>query len=56
MYALLRRVKGIDLTLLRDYSEALRLRVDTLTPAERFVVQRIVGLERLATWQSNNVY
>jgi len=54
MYALLRRVKGIDLALLRDYSEELRQRIDSLTPAERFVVQRIVGLERLATWQSNN--
>jgi pSer/pThr/pTyr-binding forkhead associated (FHA) protein len=54
MYALLRRVKGIDLTLLREYSEELRDRADSLTPAERFVVQRIVGLERLATWQSNN--
>ena len=55
MYALLRRVKGIDLALLREYSEELRQRADSLTPAERFVVQRIVGLERLATWQSNNV-
>jgi pSer/pThr/pTyr-binding forkhead associated (FHA) protein len=54
MYALLRRVKGIDLPLLRDYSEDLRERADGLTPAERFVVQRIIGLERLATWQSNN--
>lgn len=56
MYALLRRVRGIDLGLLREYSEALRQRAENLTPAERFVVQRIVGLERLAAWQSSNTY
>jgi hypothetical protein len=56
MYALLRRVRGTDLTLLREYAEALRERADVLSPAERFVLQRIVGLERLAAWQTNNTY
>jgi pSer/pThr/pTyr-binding forkhead associated (FHA) protein len=56
MYSLLRRVRGIDLALLREYTEALRERADALTPAERFVLQRIGGLERLAAWQTHNTY
>jgi pSer/pThr/pTyr-binding forkhead associated (FHA) protein len=56
MYSLLRRVRGIDLALLREYNEALRARVDELTPTERFVLQRIGGLERLAAWQTSNSY
>ncbi len=56
MYALLRRVRGIDLGLLRDYAESLRGRAQALSPAERFVLQRIVGLERLASWQSSNTF
>lgn len=52
MYLLLRRVRGIDLGNLRDYLEALRSREDSLAPAERFVLRRLTGLERLATWQA----
>ena len=51
MYVLLRRVRGIDLGVLRDYNEALRNRSQGLAPAERFVLQRLIGLERLAAWQ-----
>jgi hypothetical protein len=51
MYVLLRRVRGIDLGVLRDYNEALRTRSLGLAPAERFVLQRLIGLERLAAWQ-----
>ena len=52
MYLLLRRVRGIDLENLRDYLEALRAREGSLAPAERFVLRRLTGLERLATWQA----
>lgn len=52
MYVLLRRVRGIDLVVLRGYTETLRMRSLGLAPAERFVLQRLIGLERLATWQS----
>jgi len=52
MYVLLRRVRGMELTSLRAYTDALRLRANSLAPAERFVLQRLLGLERLAAWQS----
>jgi len=52
MYVMLRRVRGIDLTVLRAYTEALRTRALGLAPAERFVLQRLIGLERLAAWQT----
>lgn len=52
MYVLLRRVRGLDLDVLRSYTEALRGRAEELAPAERFVLQRLLGLERLASWQT----
>jgi hypothetical protein len=54
MYVLLRRVRGIDLAVLREYTEALRERSHALAPAERFVLQRLIGLERLASWQTTS--
>jgi hypothetical protein len=54
MYVLLRRVRGIDLGVLRAYTEALRTRTHGLAPAERFVLQRLIGLERLAAWQTGS--
>ncbi len=53
MYVLLRRVRGIDLAVLRSYTDGLRSRAQALTPAERFVLQRLLGLERLASWQNS---
>jgi pSer/pThr/pTyr-binding forkhead associated (FHA) protein len=53
MYVLLRRVRGLDLKVLRGYTEYLRSRAQGLAPAERFVLQRLLGLERLASWQTN---
>jgi len=53
MYVLLRRVRGLDIEVLRAYMERLRERSETLAPAERFVLQRLLGLERLAAWQTN---
>jgi hypothetical protein len=52
MYVLLRRVRGMDLVALRAYTDSLRMRMSELAPAERFVLQRLLGLERLAAWQS----
>jgi len=53
MYVLLRRVRGLDLEVLRTYTEHLRTRSQELAPAERFVLQRLLGLERLASWQTS---
>ncbi|HXX67812.1 MAG TPA: FHA domain-containing protein [Polyangiaceae bacterium] len=43
-----RRVTAIDLARLRDYVAVLHQKQGTFGPAERFLVQRIDGLERLA--------
>lgn len=53
MYVLLRRVRGLDIEVLRAYTERLRERTESLAPAEKFVLQRLLGLERLAAWQTN---
>ena len=49
MYTVLLRVRGIDRELLRGYVDLLRSREDLSAP-ERFVLQRLEGLERLAAW------
>jgi hypothetical protein len=48
LYNAFRRVTAIDLQLLREYVGFLRDQAATLGPAERFLVQRLEGLERLA--------
>jgi hypothetical protein len=48
LYTLLRRVPGFDVRVLREYAADLRSRADRLPPTERFVLQRVDGLERLA--------
>lgn len=53
MYTLVGRLRGVDRALLRDYLDSLRLISDTMTPTERFVLQRLEGLERMATLQSD---
>jgi len=53
MYVLLRRVRGLDTAVLGAYTEALRARAGQLAPGERFVLQRLLGLERLASWQTH---
>jgi hypothetical protein len=50
MYTVLRHVRGIDRELLRRYTALLHARVAQLSPPERFVLQRLEGLERLAAW------
>jgi hypothetical protein len=44
----LRKVSAIDLIRLRGYVARLRERQSSLGPAEKFLLQRIEGLERLA--------
>ncbi|MDF3067649.1 MAG: hypothetical protein K0R38_3250 [Polyangiaceae bacterium] len=53
MYTLVGRMRGLDRALLRDYVESLRLGSDQLSPTERFVLQRLEGLERMARLQSD---
>ncbi|HEY4156765.1 MAG TPA: FHA domain-containing protein [Polyangiaceae bacterium] len=48
LYTVLRKVKAINLNLLRDYLEVLREHASQLGPADRFLLNRIEGLERLA--------
>jgi len=47
LYSLVRRVERINLGALRTYIEVLRDSTASLGPAERFLVSRIEGLERL---------
>lgn len=53
LYTLVGRVRGLDRALLRDYLNALRSVSETLSPTERFVLQRLEGLERMAALQSD---
>jgi hypothetical protein len=48
LYSALRKVNAIDLVRLRAYVAHLRERQASLGPAEKFLLQRIEGLERLA--------
>jgi pSer/pThr/pTyr-binding forkhead associated (FHA) protein len=54
MYTLVSRMRGLDRALLRGYVESLRLAADSLSPTERFVLQRLEGLERMARLQSES--
>ena len=47
LYSSVRKVKSLDMTILRNYNEMLRKRAAQLGPSERFVQQRLEGLERL---------
>jgi hypothetical protein len=48
LYAVLRKVGSIDLRSLRGYVETLRQGAPAFSPAERFLLSRIEGLERIA--------
>jgi hypothetical protein len=48
LYNALRRVASIDIVKLREYIETLKGDVATYGPGERFLIQRLEGLERLA--------
>jgi hypothetical protein len=48
LYTVLRKVKSVNLTALRDYLQGLRELSKSLGPADRFLLSRLEGLERLA--------
>jgi len=48
LYVILRKTSSINLGALREYLGTLRERGESFGPAERFVLQRLEGLERLA--------
>ena len=48
LYDILRRISGVNLTALREYVAKLHAVQNRLGPAEKFLVQRIEELERLA--------
>jgi FHA domain len=52
LYTALRKATALDVARLKAYVEALRRRLPSLGPADRFLVQRIEGLERLALLRS----
>ena len=47
LYSAVRKVKTLDMGKLRAYTESLRSRSSSFGPSERFVQQRLEGLERL---------
>ena len=47
LYIAARKMRGFDLTAFRAYLAEQRARSASLTPTERFVLQRLDGLERL---------
>jgi pSer/pThr/pTyr-binding forkhead associated (FHA) protein len=49
LHSVLRKTSGIDLQALRAYLDILRESLETFGPAQKFLVQRIEGLERLAS-------
>jgi predicted component of type VI protein secretion system len=49
LHNVMRKTSGVDLPALRAYLEILRESTDAFGPAQRFLVQRIEGLERLAS-------
>lgn len=48
LYTVLRKVQNVNLTVLRSYLAVLKKNLAGLGPAERFLVSRLDGLERLA--------
>lgn len=48
LYSAMRKVTAIDINRLRSYIEQLRGQLNVYGPAERFLFQRLEGLERLA--------
>jgi hypothetical protein len=48
LYSAFRKVSSVDVARLREYIEVLREKLPKFGPADRFLLQRIEGLERLA--------
>lgn len=52
LYGAFRKVTAVDVQKLKAYVESLRQQLPTFGPADRFLFQRIEGLERLAVLRS----
>ena len=52
LYGAFRKVSSVDVARVKAYVEALRSLLPSFGPADRFLFQRIEGLERLATLRS----
>jgi pSer/pThr/pTyr-binding forkhead associated (FHA) protein len=52
LYGAFRKVSAVDVARVKAYVETLRERLSSFGPADRFLFQRIEGLERLATLRS----
>jgi len=48
LYTVLRKVKAVNLVVLREYLQGQRDQTQSLGPADRFLLSRLEGLERLA--------
>ena len=48
LYIAMRKVATVDVTRLREYLAMLRAKLSSIGPADRFLFQRLEGLERLA--------
>ncbi len=48
LYNAMRRINALDITRLRSYIERLRMQTGSYSAADRFLLQRLEGLERLA--------
>jgi len=48
LYIAMRKVATVDVNRLREYLAMLRAKLSSLGPADRFLFQRLEGLERLA--------
>jgi hypothetical protein len=49
LYTVVRKAKGYDIKLIRSYLAEMQKMAPQLGPADRFLVQRVEGLERLAS-------
>ena len=47
LYVVLRKISGVAISGFRAYLEKLKAGASTFSPTERFVMQRLEGLERL---------
>jgi hypothetical protein len=52
LYGAFRKVGAVDVSKVKAYVEALRGQLPSFGPADRFLFQRIEGLERLASLRS----
>lgn len=52
MYTVIGRVRGLDREILQNYVQSLHARAYRSSASDRFIAERLEGLERLAAWRS----